>query len=348
MDSTTEAREWLEKGLAEEWSDPLQRASVLLGLVASIRMDDYQRANRLAEEALEVFEEAGESLRVADALLSLADAAWYQDDLARSEEYALRAVELYRQLGYRRGVAVALIDLARALRDRGDLEGAVSCFREAEGHREAVSLRLLLNVRMHLAVTLWYMGRHEEALRILTESLETAREHDYKWEIAHLSFRMGTVRASYGEHQAAVVHLQESLPPLREIGDAHCAALATTALGLATTRAGSPEGRSMLREGVLANHGLGAKGAIAGSLLAAAAACTESGQHATAGRLLGAAEGLRTELEAPLSPPEEREHEFLVGTLRTELGPEEFEAAWREGAALDADQAVAFAVEALS
>src|SRR5262249_58383083 len=71
---------------------------------------------------------------------------------------------------------------------------------------------------------------------------------------------------------------------------------------------------------------------------------SESTAARRAARLFGAAAVLREVIGAPLPPSERAKHAGLVGRARAMLEDEEFAAAWAEGQAMDADQAVAYAL----
>src|SRR5262249_45679444 len=57
-----------------------------------------------------------------------------------------------------------------------------------------------------------------------------------------------------------------------------------------------------------------------------------------AARLLGAAAAHRAALDIPVPPPEQSQYEGRIAMVRSALGEERFEAAWREGQALTLEQ----------
>jgi DNA-binding CsgD family transcriptional regulator len=70
---------------------------------------------------------------------------------------------------------------------------------------------------------------------------------------------------------------------------------------------------------------------------------TNSDQHLSAARLLGAAEALRQRIGAARFTIYAADYDANVTLLRNSLGKAEFDTAWSEGAALSAEEALAYA-----
>jgi DNA-binding CsgD family transcriptional regulator len=70
---------------------------------------------------------------------------------------------------------------------------------------------------------------------------------------------------------------------------------------------------------------------------------TKSGQGLSAARLLAAADALRQRIGAVRFKPYDADYDANVTLLRNALGAAEFDAAWAEGAALSAEEALAYA-----
>jgi DNA-binding CsgD family transcriptional regulator len=70
---------------------------------------------------------------------------------------------------------------------------------------------------------------------------------------------------------------------------------------------------------------------------------TNSDQHLSAARLLGAAEALRQRIGAVRFTIYAADYDANVALLRNSLGEAEFDTAWAEGAALSAEEALAYA-----
>ena len=63
-----------------------------------------------------------------------------------------------------------------------------------------------------------------------------------------------------------------------------------------------------------------------------------------AARLFGAAEALREKIAMPMDPQERVEYDQQVAALRGRMDEEAFTSAWREGRALNMEQAISYAI----
>jgi hypothetical protein len=63
-----------------------------------------------------------------------------------------------------------------------------------------------------------------------------------------------------------------------------------------------------------------------------------------AAKLFGAAAALRELLGAPLPPVEQATYEARLAAVRSRLKEDDFATAWKDGEAMDVDEAVAFAL----
>ena len=67
--------------------------------------------------------------------------------------------------------------------------------------------------------------------------------------------------------------------------------------------------------------------------------------HERAATILGAAARLREESGLSIPPHEQREHTRVAAAARAALGDDAFDQAWREGRAMDLEEAVRYAME---
>jgi hypothetical protein len=89
---------------------------------------------------------------------------------------------------------------------------------------------------------------------------------------------------------------------------------------------------------------LGNEGAVANQLEAFAYVALARRNGERAARLLGAAEALREVSGSPIPRMERPEYDAEVGRLREVLDDAALTSAWADGQAMNADEAVAFAV----
>lgn len=96
-----------------------------------------------------------------------------------------------------------------------------------------------------------------------------------------------------------------------------------------------------MREEIGDRHG------IAFSFEGLAATALATGAILRAARLWGAAERLREEIGAPLTPSRRPDVEKAIAAARASLGADDttFDAAWREGRAMTLEQAAAYALD---
>ncbi|MDQ3225882.1 MAG: AfsR/SARP family transcriptional regulator, partial [Chloroflexota bacterium] len=95
-------------------------------------------------------------------------------------------------------------------------------------------------------------------------------------------------------------------------------------------------------EALIRFHALGDLGSVAWCLEGVAAAGGRDHPEQAA-RLFAAADTLRTAIHIPLPSPERPEYDRAVAVVRTILGDAAFEAAWRDGAVLPLETALAAA-----
>ena len=165
---------------------------------------------------------------------------------------------------------------------------------------------------------------------------------------AFLSIVRASATIGQGDLDAAVPQLEESLALCRELGDRRSASMALFILGMSELRRGNPErGATFFEEGARITRELqdrlGAPYCAEG--LAKLAALR--GSPVRAARLWGAAEALREQLGVSLSAFDlaNSRYERDVADVRSALDDATFEAAWAEGRAMPAEQAVEYALE---
>ena len=123
--------------------------------------------------------------------------------------------------------------------------------------------------------------------------------------------------------------------------------VARSDLAHALRRAGSlDEAEAGYREVMPQWQLLGHRGAVANLMETFAFLAIERDDPRRAAVLLGAADRLRTAAGSSMLPPERIEYDQWVARAREVLGAAEFDEAWRRGAALTTDDAVALAVSA--
>jgi DNA-binding CsgD family transcriptional regulator len=226
--------------------------------------------------------------------------------------------------------AIAMLEEALALyKELGDKTG------------QAISINLLIQTVGLLA----NLGRaptlRKEAETLLEQPLEDPRA------AAHLQLTLGQMAMLEPEHAHEVVRLEEALTLFQEIGDVRYCAMSLTIMGIAAVNRGDT-GRAAptFEESLRLLRQLKDKIGIVYSLTGAAGVAVLRGQPAHAARLFGAADSLRKAIGHPVQPLKRinYNYESYIAATRTELGEAVFEAAFSEGLAMSAEQAIEYAL----
>jgi len=229
-------------------------------------------------------------------------------DLDRAREHATASVDMWRRLRDNGTLAMALTELADVEAERGELAAARSLYDEAVGvARESGDRAQLRVVLGEYAILETSEGHPERSLELDAEALAIARElHD-------------PIGALTAEHNMAC-----TLREMGRVGDAY------------------QQMRNLVPRG-LEVAGPGALTALAEDY---AAILAEVGDHASAVRLLGAADCMRERLGSPRHPMQAAEIAGPMAKAREALDEQAWEAAYRQGRGSTLEDALRAAVEA--
>ncbi len=214
--------------------------------------------------------------------------------LDRAELQATASVDMWRRMGDNSSLALALTELADVEAERGDLAAARSFFAEAVGVARGAGDRSQLRVVLgEFAIHEATEGRLERSLELDTEALAISRELE------------DPIGAMTSEHNMAVT--------LRELGRVD-------------------EALEQMRS--LVPHSLEIAGPAALAALAEdyAAILAEVGDHASAVRLVGAADGLRERVGYPRHHLQAAEIAGPMARAREGLSEQAWQEAYDAGA----------------
>jgi non-specific serine/threonine protein kinase len=180
------------------------------------------------------------------------------------------------------------------------------------------------------------------AYELNRESADACRRvgdaHQLGWSLNNL----GDLAMRLGRFEEAAEHLSAAASLADGEGLDDVAAIALGNLStIALARGDLREARDLARRSLSAATQLHYPEQVMYSLEQHAALDALEARPERAARILGAAEMLRIDLGRPLQPVEQEVHERTVASLREQLGAERLEEAWRAGAAMAADEAVA-------
>ena len=228
-------------------------------------------------------------------------------DIASAEQRWRESLEVCERLGDEVGRARALGGLGVVAYDHGDLE------RSAAFHRESLEIHRRYGDDAAMAVAFTNLGEVARRQRQLPEAV--ALQDDSASLFAAAGDAIGQA--------AALTNLAASRLELGEVEEAH---------------------RALVKAAVLW-HGAGERSDLAECLELFTTLAARRQQPARAVRLAAAAAALRQAAGTIPSPAEAERHEADVVTLRRAMDATHFSAAWQDGWAMGADEAVAFALE---
>ena len=307
----SEGRRWLEEGQAMEGrGSPESRAMALAGAGAlASQQGDLDRAQEACEEGLELLEHQARERSEAKLCL-LAGLGWValqREEHGQAQQLFEEGLALSRKMSDTWWLASSLLDLALVSNSRGD---------------------------------------SERATELYEESMDLFRERGDKQNLAFCLNNLGMVAYSQGDLGRATQLTEEGVALFRELGARGDVALGLYNLGwVALLQNDLGRAADLYRESLSLSWETGLNPLVQMALegLACLAGAREDAQRAA--RLWGAAQALH-EAKGNL-----RDTDFLaeadarISAVRTGMGEEGWEEAWRKGRAMTLDGAVSYALE---
>ena len=314
-----EGYQWLEESLSKSTKSTSSsvatseriksaRAKALLGAGWMLYgKSDYGRAMALCEESLALFRELENKRGESYSLIFLGIISRRQGDYVRGREFSEEGLSSFREVGDKWGIAYSLSRLGEQVSEQGD---------------------------------------QKQAIALNEESLALYRELGNKSGIRDSLLNLGRVARNQGDHKRAKELCEESLSLNRELGDKRYTANLLHILGLvALGQEEYDQAAGLLKESLVLYRELGIKHFIAHCLEGFAGVAVVQGGPERSALLLGAAEGIREAIGAPLTPSEQAEVDSYVSAVRAELDEKAFESAWAGGRAMSMEKAVEYALE---
>jgi non-specific serine/threonine protein kinase len=247
----------------------------------------------------------------------------------------------------------AKLDRARALNAvgnlalyQGDHDEAEPLFRESlDLYRELDDARRSAGVQTNLALVAMARAHFTDAEPLLVQCATLARTLGDVHLLAVNLGNLAIVVHARGDGEGSASLFEESLTLARDGGDSFLISQVLSATGRAECRNGNLESaeasfvESLTIAGDLTDPDPAAQ-ALEG--FAELAFATHAPKRAAT--ILGAAARLREETGIPIPMYEEREHKRVAAAARTALGDAAFDQAWREGSAMELEDAVRYAL----
>jgi predicted ATPase/DNA-binding SARP family transcriptional activator len=343
-----EGIDWLERALARNGMEPQLRAQ---GLVALARLHEarstYDRAEKLIDEAMPIVRDLGDQASEGDALTVLGEIAEDQADFAQASAHYLQALELYQANGLRRESATALNKLATIAYYKVDFDRATILWEESVAIYRELEDRWATGVLLgNLGLAAMATGNFDRAVALHEENLSIARLLGDNGTIGRELLNLAEALQARGDGDQDTL-LSEALHLQRETSDRH-SEIATLAL-MADNALARDEIRcaaDLLAKSLSQCQSTGDRAALANAALLerSAALALASNQDAFSASLLGAAESLRNELEAPIMPHLRSIRDRCLEHLEARMRAEARVTAMAEGRELPADVAMATAL----
>jgi predicted ATPase/DNA-binding SARP family transcriptional activator len=305
----------------------------------AIGRGEHEHAEHSARLARELAESAGDACGVARATAQLGVVALYRGNYAEAEPHLVAALSEFARLGMRYEQGEVLGRIGHLHRLSGDYV-ASRVFLE-----QAVVLRAELGdgvgaawSRWQLGVLARYEGDYAGAEALYEQSLAEFEAEEDASGVAHVRYSMADVARLRGDHDVATDLYLASLAKLRDKGDRRCVASILYNLGaLELGRADRVGARALLRQSLALRRELGDQSGVAECLEGFAALDEPGGDPISAVRLLAVADALRTRTGSARPSSDDQAIADRLRALRTSVGDEAFDAAWRAGQDLDPD-----------
>jgi len=348
-----EGRRWLALALARVAPSPsAPRAKALNGAgVLAHAYGAVAEAHGLLAEALSTYRNLEEPAGMLSSLNNLAIVATSQEQFAQAHDYSSEALEIARVLGDRTSIVHILNTLGTTAEALGNYQAAERWF--AEGFSIAIEVGEVqaANIIQHNQATVALaLGEYQQAIRISRAILPQARDYGFNHLLAHALLVLGDAYLLQQKYTRAKQYLSENLLLSRTIGATLKVIETLISLGhLAYDERDYVQMQALYLEGLALcrTHGKPATSVACLEGAAAAAAMQHGAAHAT--RLFGAAARAREQIGAPLRRSDAtryRTYTALLATVREQLGPLCFRAAWEAGYHMTLEQATAAALDA--
>jgi len=240
------------------------------------------------------------------ALSAVGNLALRQNDLDEAERLFRESLALTRALGHTRGSAYGQANLALLTVTRGQYAAAEPLLEECVGLARALGIPYLLAVILsNLAIVVHARGDRSRAAALFEESVTLARGADDSFLISQMLSYKGRADCSDGNLESAEATFLESLTIARKLSDPLATVWALERFAELAVARRTPK---------------------------------------RAATIWGAAARMRAEIGISIAFNEQEERERAVAAMRTALGDAAFDQAWREGSAMEREEAARYAL----
>jgi len=216
-----EAYRWSQRILdriSPEEVDLRTKALVLTGYWA-IKVGDCERARKLCESALALYEQSSDELGQAEAHLLLAEIAFLRGDYRTANRHTRLSLDKYRAKGELEGEARISFTLGLIAFRQGDLQSSKRHYEQSLKLWKSLDDRMQVEtVRVGLASVAWRQGNFVKAYELYGKALKF-------WSVvspmkaAGILADWGLIALSVGDYERAQKHYETALEIRRKNGD---------------------------------------------------------------------------------------------------------------------------------
>lgn len=244
------AQELLEGAVAHSSDQDELTSQLLLKLARVVKMQgDPERGIQLAHEALSIAE-ADQALPEQHTILGLLGSiSRERGDLVASEAYHQRALTVARRLDNPIVTAKSLVNMAVMKASLGELDEAVSLFKEGYAIAEAADHRVgMALIASNLGNILKSQGALDAARAYYERSLNISRNNDYVDLEAQALIGLAEIQMRQGDTTGAMQSLDNSIALSRDMGNNYRLAVSYVQMGLLKAREPDGDADTILRQ----------------------------------------------------------------------------------------------------
>jgi tetratricopeptide (TPR) repeat protein len=303
---------------------------------------------RWLQEALAMEDRGSPEVR-AMALAGAGGLAWEQGDFDRAKEACEEGLELLEHEAREASEAKLwlLIYLGWVVRERGEHGQAQQLFEEGLAlSRQMRDTWWLATFLLYLAIVPHYLGDYERATELNEESMDLFREQGDKRSLAYCLNNLAMMVYSQGDLGRAAQLTEEAVALFRELRARGDVALGPDNLGwIALLQNNLGRAANLYRESLSLSWDTGMNQEIQSALEGLACLAGAKGEAEHAARLWSAAQTLHETKGIPRDTGFFEEADARISAVRSGMGEEAWEEAWRKGKAMTLDEAVSYALE---